>query len=330
MSMDTVVGHEIVRKLLADTAASGTVSHAYIFEGKSGVGRKTAAKAFAALVSGCGGKYDADSNPDIAVADNARFGDTKKKTPGLSIDAVRALKKDVYTRPYMSDRKVYIIPDSERMAPPAQNSLLKIFEEPPPYCTIIMITDNANSLLQTIRSRAIIVRFQPLERAQVESYLVEKAGVSAERAAVLAAISGGSIGRALELSEDDEAIAQRDTVIGCLMNCMKTEKRPLYDFIKFLKQSKPQIKEILEVLSTWFEDVLHIKCGGAVEVNADKVEELRRFGRAVTREAAFRLCEIVTKYTLAIGRNANYSIAVQCMAFEFWEEIHGRSYRSAF
>ena len=57
------------------------------------------------------------------------------------------------------------------MGIPAQNSLLKVFEEPPEYCTIILIVKNANSLLQTIRSRAMLVRISPLAREQVEKYM---------------------------------------------------------------------------------------------------------------------------------------------------------------
>lgn len=326
--MDSVIGHEKVKEILNGAVAAGTVSHAYIFEGEQGIGRLSLAKAFAEKITG--GSLAADNNPDITIATPSRLGDTKKKTPGLSINAVRELKTDVYTRPYLAERKVYIIPDADFMGAPAQNSLLKVFEEPPEYCTIILIVGNANSLLQTIRSRAMLIRISPLENGQVENYLTERLGIDKKRAEVLSVISGGSIGRAIALDGDDSVIAIRDEMIKRLIGCLNSQKRPLYDLILFLKKNNGSFKEISGILTTWFEDVLRLKFGCAEFItNADKTAELKKFSAAITKAAAIAMCDAAAKYSLVIDKNANYSVAVQCMAIEFWEEIHGRNYRSA-
>lgn len=327
--MENVIGHEKVKKILNGAVAAGTVSHAYIFEGEPGIGRLTLAKAFASKITG--GVRDVENNPDITIATPSRFGDTKKKTPGLSISAVREIKTDVYTRPYLAERKVYIIPDADFMGIPAQNSLLKVFEEPPEYCTIILIVKNANSLLQTIRSRAMLIRMLPIEREQTEKYLVDKFGMDKKRAEVLSIISGGSIGRAVALEHDADIIELRDELIKKLIACLDTNKRPLYDLILFLKKNSGSFKEISGILTTWFEDIMRLKFGISSEniTNADKTLEIQKFSRAITKASAVALCDAVTKYSLVIDKNANYSVAVQCMAMECWEEIHGRNYRSA-
>lgn len=327
--MDNIFGHKKVKELLNGIISGGTVSHAYIFEGIAGVGRCTLAKAFAERVADCSGSFNADNYPDIVYVTEERFGDSKKKTPGLSINAVRAVKNDVYTRPYMGDRKIYIIPAADCMAAAAQNSLLKVFEEPPEYCTIILIAENANNLLQTIRSRAVLIKIPPLAIGEVEEYLVSQQGMPREESRVLAAVSGGSIGKAIMLSEDDSAMETRDGLIMRLSDCVKIEKRPIYELARFISKNSSDFSEISGILTTWFEDILHIKFSVNTEIiNADKLAELRNFSKAVTKKSAFNLCNIVPKYISVIDKNANLSVAVRCMAMEIWEEIHGRNYRS--
>ena len=104
--MENVIGHEKVKAILSGAVVGGTVSHAYIFEGEQGIGRLSLAKAFAAKITG--GSRDIENNPDITIATPARFGDAKKKTPGLSISAVREIKTDVYTRPYLAERNLFM------------------------------------------------------------------------------------------------------------------------------------------------------------------------------------------------------------------------------
>lgn len=312
--------------MLLGAVSSGRVGHAYIFEGPKGVGRYSLAAAFAREITG---GASVENNPDIITVTNTLYDPTKKQKNVL-IDTVRAMKADVYIKPFLSDRKVYIIPDADSMLEPAQNSLLKVFEEPPEYCTVILIAENANAFLQTIRSRAAIVKIHPISGALVETYLIDKGLASAEKAKVISAMSAGSIGRAIELSADEEAVALRDTVIGHLTALLGQGAKPLYDFIKFLKKNSSDIQTVLDTVMCWSEDILHIKiCGDGDVTNVDKLSELKKFAAQVSAEAAYRFCDIITKYSLIISRNANYSVAVLCMATEYWEEIHGRNYRSA-
>lgn len=331
MSMHDVVGHEKVKQTLYGSIKSGHISHAYIFEGAAGIGRLSLAKAFAEEIVGCSGNFNSDSHPDIIVVTNELYNSSKKQANVL-VDTIRAMKADVYIKPYMSERKVYIIPNADSMQDAAQNSLLKVFEEPPEYCTIILIASNSNSLLPTILSRATIVRMHPLDTDTVEKYLTDKKGIENLNARTLAVMSGGSIGAALMLAEDSDATELRAALIEHLTKICDRGYRPLYDFIKFLKNNKKSIQLILDIMSGWSSDVLHMKLAITQEnpiLNTDKIDELKKTCSVITRETAFRFEEIITKYSLAISKNVNYPIAVQCMATEYWEEIHGRNYRSA-
>ncbi len=332
MGMNNVIGHNSAKQTLSGSVKSGRISHAYIFEGPFGVGRLSLAKEFARELAGCKEKFTADNHPDIIVVTNELY-NPSKQSKSVLVDTIRAMKTDIYIKPYASGKKVYMIPNADTMQEPAQNSLLKVFEEPPEYCTIILIAENANSLLQTIRSRAQLIRLNPLSQKEVADYLINGGIADKSRAETLAVLSGGSIGRALALTEDNETIEQRERVLNHLTRLCGSGFVPLYDFIKYLKQNKADIGFILGIMSDWSRDVLNIKLGitGSDNIlNADKTEQLQSFCSAITKKAAVNMNEIIPKYTLAINRNANYPIAVQCMATEYWEEIHGRSYRSAF
>ncbi len=328
--MQDIIGHTAAKQLLCRAVSSGHIGHAYIFEGPMGVGRLSLAKAFAQEISGQNNLEEIDNNPDIIIVTNELY-DSSKKRASISIDTIRAMKTDVYIKPFKSERKVYIIPNADSMQSAAQNSLLKVFEEPPEYCTIILIVSNSNALLPTILSRATKIRLNPLDVADVEEYLKTKKSIGKDDAKTLSILSGGSIGRALALSEDAEITALRTEIISHLTNLCKSGHKPLYDFIKVLKQNKASISVILDIMLGWSSDIVKIKIAGAPEMvlNTDKGAELEKVCSHITREAAFRFEEVVAKYALVIDRNANYPIAVQCMATEYWEEIHGRNYRSA-
>ena len=326
MYFDAIIGHDRIKASLETAIASGHIGHAYIFEGPKGVGRQSMANAFAHAVT----ESRVEHHPDIITVTNQLYDPDKKQT-NLLVDTIRGMKKDIYIKPYQADHKFYIVPRADTMNIEAQNSLLKVFEEPPGYCTIILITENANTFLQTILSRAALVRFQSLAPALVEDYLVRQ-GLDSAAAKLKAVMSGGSIGKALELMENEDADTLRSETIRHVSALCGSEYRNLYDFVKFLKANKAELKFILAVLSSWFVDVQRKKQFGAGTenflVNVDKLDELNDFCGRVTREAAFAFLEITTKYEKVFDTNANYPVAVLCMAMEYWEEIHGRNYRS--
>ena len=157
--------------MLSGIVMSKRVGHAYIFEGPRGVGRFSVARAFANMLlcedhsSGepCGTckactQVMSGNHPDVRVITNQLY-DSSKKSTDILVDTIRNMKQEIYIKPYAGDRKVYIIPKADTMNQSAQNSLLKILEEPPEYCTIILIAENSGNFLPTILSRAPIFKF---------------------------------------------------------------------------------------------------------------------------------------------------------------------------
>lgn len=343
MRFSEIYGHDKVKNVLQKAAAEERIGHAYIFEGQKGVGRMVSALTFAQLLVcenaengiSCGkckncSMADSLSHPDIRVITNQLY-DEKKKSTDVLVDTIRSMKQEIYIKPYMAKRKIYIVPAADTMNVYAQNSLLKVLEEPPEYCTIILIAENSNMFLQTILSRAVLLRFEPLAKSLVEDYLCKKIeGMTPETARVKACMSGGSIGRAIELASDSKADGLRRETMNNIMLLAENNFKGLYDAVLFFKRNKNEIDFIMKIMQDFFRDLLCLHGTKSVQgiMNSDMQGELMRLDGMVSDAAPVRMLEATLKYSDYFSKNLSHALTVHCMVTELWEAIHDRSYRS--
>lgn len=221
--LSRVVGNNALRARLGEELARGAVSHAYIIEGPAGAGKHTLAREIATALScehrtkeglplPCNTcltcrKIAAGNCPDVITVSR----EEDKVTMG--VDVIRALREDVPLYPNDLDVKIYTIEDAHTMTQQAQNALLLTLEEPPPFVMFLLLTERAELLLETIRSRAPILRMQPLSDAQMSDYLKspdrpdvarEARALSGEDFTALLRMANGRIGRALTLLEAEK------------------------------------------------------------------------------------------------------------------------------
>lgn len=317
---DGVCGHEHIKKQLIAALESRRAGHAYIFEGKTGVGRYTTAAAFARALTGA----ESVDHPDIVTVRNSFFDDSKSDDGALLIDTIRAMKKDAYIKPYSLGKKVYIVPAADTMNIPAQNSLLKLLEEPPEYCTIILIADNASAFLPTIVSRAAVLRFTPLSEKIVEEYLTSKAGIARDKARLYSVMSGGSIGLALKLPGDSQKSRLRSEVADRFKDLTEGGKSNIYELAKLFRKNKDDSGFMLWALRSVLEDIIKIDSGAKLDIlNADKRGIIEDVSKKVDLKTAAALLKTALKYEAYFKTNANYQYLTLCMVQEVWEEIHG-------
>jgi len=337
-----VVGHEKVKSVLAASVEGNRVGHAYIFEGPEGVGRLTTAKEFAKLLL-CENRTDGEpcgackscnmcesgNHPDVQVITNQTYDDTKKSRDVL-VDTVRNMKKDIYIKPFSSERKIYIVPRADTMNVHAQNSLLKVLEEPPEYCTIILIAENSNQFLPTILSRAVPIKFFPLGTTLVEKYLKEKFSSRGDELYAIAAMSGGCIGKAELLADSEDVMEIRTELTARLSALVGKGSKSAYDLMLFLKQNKDDIDFIMNILREFFRDLLYFCQTGNCEhvSNKDKIAEIEKIGTRISSNVPVDLLEILFKYDDYYSKNISHAQISQCMSLEIWEVINARSYRS--
>lgn len=227
LKFDDIFGQDAAIETLTSAYSAERLPHAMIFSGLAGVGKFTTAKALAGLflceepkgTSPCGKcesckLMDSGGHPDFhrVYKELIRFHDKTGKSKGtsISIDVIRAELVEIAAHKSILGRgKVFVIEQAELMMPPAQNALLKTLEEPQGRTLIILITDQADSLLSTVRSRCQTIAFSSLDVKRVESELVKK-GVDRALAADAAQLSGGSLGTARKWIEDGVVEAWRE------------------------------------------------------------------------------------------------------------------------
>ena len=122
----------------------------------------------------------------------------------IKVDDIRAMNEELYIKPALSQRKIFIIKNADNMNQDAQNALLKSFEEPPHYAIIILLSENIKMLLPTIRSRGNKVLFEPFSEDEIKNYIVRQYPLKQASADFIALYSGGVIGNAIRLCEDEE------------------------------------------------------------------------------------------------------------------------------
>ena len=260
-------GNESLRSRLS-AAQRGGLSHCYILVGPEGSGKKTLSRILAATYQ-CSGNGEAPcglcsncykifggGHPDVITVDS------EKAT--LPISVIRDMQADAYIRPNEGRRKVYLIPRAHDMQPPAQNALLKLLEEPPSYCAFILMTDNAEKLLPTVRSRAVELNLFPLSDLDLKNALLKLCPqAQMDQLSAAAERSGGYLGAALQLLDDNAAEKNRPHLRKFLKAfASRQEGNMLVALAPMEKLSRTDVLDLLQQLSLIFTRALGHKSGG--------------------------------------------------------------------
>ena len=200
------VPEQLEAKRLLAAALADAPAHAYLLHGPPGVGKRTAALAFAAALLGDARRVEARTHPDLYVLEP--LGEM------IRIDDVRALRHDLHMRPFEADRRVYLVLDAERMNEDAADALLKDLEEPPPYAVIVLVASELGPLPPTILSRCQLVPFRRLSERAVREWITERAPERSEdEIRALSRAAAGRLDRARRLL-DSAAADRREALIA--------------------------------------------------------------------------------------------------------------------
>ena len=312
---ENIVGNNKIKESLKNAVKSNNVSHSYLFVGKAGVGKKNFAKDLAKKVMCLGSnggaqnngvknnevqnnnvandnleldfdncdsciKFDANSNPDFSII----VPDGKS----IKIEQIRNLQARIVEKPISSSKKVYIIDDADTMTEESQNCLLKTLEEPPEYAMIILIASNENRMLQTIKSRCVIIRFEDLTNEEISQILHTNDQD-------IIRLCEGSVAKADTISEKREMFAQLKIIADYL------SKNSLIDVLNnsdLLYSSKDDIMTLLDFLNIIF---------------FEKAKENIKYSKAIS---------IIEKTKKKILANNNYDMCIDYMLMHIWEELH--------
>lgn len=295
---DEIIGNEPIKNELKRAVDENKVSHSYMFVGIEGIGKQMIAKEFAQIVlctneeeKGC---HQCKSCVEFMSHNHPDFLYLEPDGSSIKIEQIRYLQRKIQEKPIISNKKVYIINDADKMTAEAQNCLLKTLEEPPEYSTIILVGSNENAFLNTIKSRCMKISFQPIETKYIKQYMEETYGMTNISQNMLDAFQG-SIGKAIILKDKKE---QYESIEGMIEKLDKTDMTELIKLGEPLYQSKDEIMNILDYIN-----IILLKLS----------KENAQYANCI---------DIIENTKKRLNQNANYDMCIDNMIFNMWEEVN--------
>lgn len=301
MNFENIIGNTEVKNYLQNSIKQNNILHSYLFLGTQGIGKLLIAKEFAKSIlclenadNICGCKsctcFDGQNHPDFYLVN--------EEGENIKIDAIRELTERIIEKPIVSNRKVYIINDCDRMTKEAQNCLLKTLEEPPEFVVIILISSNENLILNTIKSRCMSIKFKNIEDKKLLDYAINSLGYDNISKNLLKSFDG-SIGKALKLKDNkkkydsiDEFIlnlSKKDLIDIMLDSKIIYDKENIYDILDYI---------IVVLYSNYTNNEKYIDC-----------------------------IKYVNKCAERLKANSNFDMSIDYMIIGMWEELNENSNR---
>lgn len=261
MLYENLIGNDRIKEILKKIK---NPSHAYLFVGEEGIGKFLFAKDFSKTWlctdenKPCGKcksclQLDGENHPDFNVIE--------AEDGSIKIDQIRPIVEKVLEKPIISDKKIYLINDADKMTIQAQNCLLKVLEEPPKYVMIILIGTSESQFLNTIKSRCVTIKFEKIPNEELKKYLEQNNDFQNVTQDMLE-IYDGSIGKAMKMKGQEEKYQSIKKLIDSLENT--TELQVLKN-ASFLYDEKIDMKNILEYINVilykkGIENIKYINC----------------------------------------------------------------------
>ncbi len=326
-----IIGHKREIAHLEQAIKAGKVSHAYIFNGDKGSGKKTLAEAFAMTLQctsegdvPCGACHScrqaaSGNHPDIIHVSH-------EKPTSIGVEDIRdQLTGDIQIRPYNGKYKIYIINEAEKMTVQAQNAILKTIEEPPEYAVIILLTSNEQSFLDTIRSRCVVLNLKPVSDEQVKQYLMEQIQVPDYQADICVAFAQGNIGKAVRLASSEDFTAIKASAMSLIRNVGKMEISEIIDFVKDIQEYKITIQDYLDILALWYRDMVYYKATKDIDgiVFQDELRIIRETVKRCSYEGVEEVMQAIESAKTRLNANVNFDLTMELLFLVIKENIHG-------
>ena len=326
-----ILGHKQEIAHLERAIESGKVSHAYIFTGEKGTGKHRLASAFAETLQcedtqnrPCGKCHScrqaqSGNHPDIIYVSH-------EKPSSIGVEDIRSqLAGDIQIRPYNGNYKIYIIPDAEKMTVQAQNAILKTIEEPPEYAVIILLTANEQALLETIRSRCVILNLKPVPDEVVRKYLMEQIQVPDYQADICVAFAQGNIGKAVRLASSEDFSLIKSSAMKLIRNLGNMEISELIEYVKEVQEYKVSIQDYLDILALWYRDMVYYKATKDIDgiVFRDELKAIRDTVKVCSYEGVEEVMKAIENAKTRLSANVNFDLTMELLFLVMKENIHG-------
>jgi len=295
-----IIGHDWAVDRLRRSLLNGRQRHAYLFTGGPSLGKSALARAFALALNceavdiaarpcrhcrSCGA-IARGSDPDLILAQS-------DDGAPLKIGAIRELSRVLALKPYAARYRIAILDEFDRVAPLAQDALLKTLEEPASFAVMILLASSAERILPTIRSRAQMIPLRPAPLQLIKAALEDEALLAyrGETLDQLSAVLGGGRLARLKLSEE---------------------------LSKRVGGDKAALREVLEIWQTYWRDVL-LQCHGSPVKpgNSDRADEIRALVQRIETGDALAALHATRRALDALSTNANIRLSLDALFLDY-------------
>lgn len=316
-----IIGHEQIIEHLKNAITMDKISHAYILDGPDLSGKMMLAEAFASALQCESGQSEAcgqcrschqameHNHPDVIYVSH-------EKPNTISVDDIRTqLNNDIAIKPYSSKYKIYIIDEAEKMNPQAQNALLKTIEEPPAYAVIMLLTTNADSFLQTIRSRCIRLDLKAVKSDTIIKFLMKEHKIPDYQAQVCAAFAQGVVGKAVRLASSDDFNEMKASALSLIKRLDDIELYELGAGVKAITEYKLIVQDYFDLMMVWYRDVLYMKATNDVNglVFKDEVYDIKKQASKHSYQGIEEILKALETARVRLNANVNFDLVIELL-----------------
>ncbi len=323
-----LIGHAWAVDLLRGQLRRGAVSHAYLFAGPPGVGRRTLALRFAQALlcpnppapgEPCGTcqtcrQIEAMHYPDLSVVQAEKEGGV------LKVEQVREVRRILVLKPYQGNYRLALFLRFQEAHPSASNALLKTLEEAPAHAILLLTAEHADQLLPTIVSRCEILRLRPLSFDELTVALQER-GLSESQARLLAHISGGRPGHALRLSASPQLLEMRTERLNDLHRLLSASRVERFAYAELLAKDKENLRQTLLIWLSYWLDVMRRASGAHIPpLNFDRLPEIEHLAARFDLSQCSRVVSALQKAGEQLEANVNSRLLAETLLLD-WPRI---------
>lgn len=308
--MKDFIGFDNIIDGFIKRADKNALSHAHLIVGHNGIGKSIIARIFALKIL--------DKDMDRDYVDIIHY---RPKKASFGVDDVREIIEEVTKRPYEGDKKVIIIHEGSKLTIQAQNALLKTIEEPPKGVYIIMLTESAELMLDTIKSRCQIYKLSPLGKEEMIKYINKVGDYSNELILAALAYGEGIPGRAERMLIDEKLENLRSCIVNLLKDINKKESNTALLYESKLSQYKDEKEEVLNILSSFIRDIILYKEleDKNLIINVDKLDDINDLASGTSYKKLNVMLDYIKEARINLMNNTSYSMTMSVMLIGLME-----------
>lgn len=326
-----IIGHDWAVDFLRSAIKHDRIGQSYLITGPSQVGKSTLARVFAqALNCTAGDRNDkpcgkcrscsliaANRHPDVQIVSGEVSG---RGITTLKIDQIRELTHQLSLTAAEARYKVAILKQFESANPNAANAFLKTLEEPPRNVVLILTAADADTLLPTITSRCRVIGLRPINHSIVEEALKERWQVEPEQARLLARLSDGRLGWAVETARNPAVLDERDEQLGRLYEALAGSRVDRFILADELCRKPELLPELLRTWLSWWRDCALIGVSGRENGRLTNFDQKSQMIKLLETRPVAKAVTSLRQTELAIWQlehNANSRLVIENLLLQY-------------